>query len=149
MFENIKLNVRNVLSAVVVLFLSTVITITLMVVNDKMFLQDLRTEYVYENLNNIGRHIEKAPEKPINVKIQWPIQSIIFFYSLLCLYWYLAGNLCLRLFSVNAYWFGIGIAVVTSLLFLDLAMPLYALSLVVGIKWPLLNHQSGKSLTEE
>lgn len=141
-----SLDGKNIASVFALLTLSVVVTVVIMVINDKIFLQDIRTEFVSQNLSSIGKHIEGAPNSPIAIDVRWPIQSIVFFYSLMCMYWYSVGIFCLRMFSGNIYWYGIGVSITTSLIFSDLAMPLYVLATVAGIRWSLLKCKRGNKL---
>jgi hypothetical protein len=131
--------IRFILVALVV---SVAANLLLIISNDVIFLEDLQIEAVNKQLagTNLSEFIgEDHP--PIEMEIDWPWYSLLFYYGTYIFYWIFFGKVSWRFLDEKRINISLVIPILTSLLFKDLVFLLYLIATYSGKTWGKLSQQ--------
>ncbi|NOX66587.1 MAG: hypothetical protein GXO85_12570 [Chlorobi bacterium] len=110
------------------LFLSSVVTIIVALVNDKLFLE---RHFLKELLTISDRAM--FPARPVSLPgLEWPLHSLLFVVLTLSAYWYAFGRCFQKRIKTKAWRYSLAIPVVTGIIWGDIFLVVYVICSYLG-----------------
>jgi hypothetical protein len=135
----ISSKVHKVLFIAISLIVSFLVASSLIIVNDKLFIEEKQKALIEERLHDSevqglsDSEIESLFKK-INLDIKLPWYSYVFFIGFYFLYWFLLGRIFQSKFPGESILLILSIPTIICIIMGDLFLPLYALACYVGVK---------------